>query len=109
MEQQIANLPLPALLALGATLGAVIGVRWLGIAQGAKSAQQPAGPSAQVAAVVVDPSALNKATTALEAHTSALLKGIDTLRETNRHIETLSIEADRIREELRIQRELRRQ
>lgn len=108
MEQQIANLPLPALLAFGATLGAVWGARMLGLLQGQKTS--PASPAAaQVAAVVVDPTALNKATAALESHTAVLVRGVDTLRETNRYLETLGIEADRIREELRIQRELRRQ
>lgn len=107
MEQQIANLPLPALLAFGATLGAVWGARALGLLQG----QRATAPSqtAQVAAVVVDPTALNRAAAALEEHTDMMRKGVDTLRETNRHLDTLSIEADRIREELRIQRELRRQ
>lgn len=107
MEQQIADLPLPALLAFGATLGAVIGARWLGLIQGRSVA--PASPaSAEVAAVVVDPTALNKATSALEAHTDMLEKGIDILRDTNRHLSTLGKEADRIREELMLQRELRR-
>lgn len=71
MEQQIANLPLPALLALGVTLGAIVGARWLGILQGQRAAP-PSAAAAQVAAVVVDPTALNKATAALEAHTDAL-------------------------------------
>lgn len=105
MEQQIANLPLPALLALGATLGAILGVRWWGLSQSGKIPNQPA-PAAQVAAVVVDPTALNRATAALEAHTAAINKGIDTLKDTNRHIENLGIETDRAREELRIHREL---
>jgi hypothetical protein len=108
MEQQIANLPLPALLAFGATLGAVWGARVLGLLQGQKAS--PASPaSSQVAAVVVDPTALNRASSAIEEHTEALLKGTEVLRETNRHLNTLGMEADRIREELRIHRELRRQ
>lgn len=106
MEEQIANLPLPAMIAFGATLGAVMAARWLGIIQGGKVADAQS-PSAQVAAVVVDPTALNKASKALEDHTEIVRKGIDVLRETNRHLEKLGVESDRIREELRIQRELR--
>lgn len=108
MEQQIANLPPMALISFGAVLAVIFAVRTLGLWQGQRAAPASAA-TAQVAAVVVDPTALNKATAALEAHTEALSKGLDALRETNRHLSTLGVEADRIREELRIQRELRRQ
>lgn len=60
--EQLANLPTPALITFGATLAVIFGVRYLGLWQGAKAA-------AQVAAVIVDPTALNNATRALEAHT----------------------------------------
>lgn len=108
MEEQIANLPLPAMIAFGATLGAVMAARWLGILQGGRSLPPPSPASAQVAAVVVDPTALNKASNALEEHTELMRKGFEILRETNRHLEKLGIESDRIREELRMQRELGR-
>ncbi len=108
MEQQIANLPLPALLALGVTLGAIVGARWLGILQGQRVAPQSAA-TAQVAAVVVDPTALNKATAALEAHTEALRDLTEEVHDGNRTLKLLAQETDRIREELRIQRELSRQ
>lgn len=99
----IQSLPLPALLVFAAVLAVIVGVRYLGIWQGMK-----AGPSAdakaQVAAVIVGPTALNKAsgevaglavaitadTVALRAHTAAqdrladkieqLTNGVDDLR-----------------------------
>lgn len=108
MEQQIANLPLPALLALGATLGAIVGARWLGVLQGQRATPANAS-SAQVAAVVVDPTALNRAATALEAHTEALRDFTKEVHDGNRTLKLLAQETDRIREELRIHRELRRQ
>lgn len=108
MEQQIANLPLPALVALGATLGAIVGARWLGILSGQRAAPASSA-AAQVAAVVVDPTALNRATTALEAHTEALRDLTEEVHDGNRTLKLLAQEIDRIREEIRIQRELKRQ
>lgn len=109
MENQIANLPPTAMIAFGAVLAVIFGVRYLGLWQGGRAAPSTSQASAQVAAVVVDSTALNKATAAIEAHTEALLKNVDILREVSRDLDHLGTEADRIREELRIQRELRRQ
>lgn len=67
--EQLANLPTPALITFGATLAIIFGVRYLGLWQGAKSAPATSPAAAQVAAVIVDPTALNNATRALEAHT----------------------------------------
>lgn len=108
MEQQLANLPAPALITFGAVLAVIFAVRYLGLWQGRQSSPAATSTGAQVAAVIVDPTALNKATAALEAHTEATKRLIDIVQEGSRHINTLAIEADRIREELRIQREIRR-
>jgi len=67
--EQLANLPTPALITFGATLAIIFGVRYLGLWQGAKAAPAASQAAAQVAAVIVDPTALNNATKALEAHT----------------------------------------
>jgi len=108
MEQQLANLPAPALITFGAVLAVIFAVRYLGLWQGRQSSPASSSTSAQVAAVIVDPTALNKATAALEAHTEATRRLTETVHEGSRHLNTLAIEADRIREELRIQREIRR-
>lgn len=67
--EQLANLQTPALITFGATLAIIFGVRYLGLWQGAKATPAASQAAAQVAAVTVDPTALNNATRALEAHT----------------------------------------
>lgn len=109
MENQIANLPPTALITFGAVLAVIFAVRYFGLFQGRHVSPAASPASAQVAAVVVDSTALNRATAAIEAHTDALRKMVEVMHETNRHLHTLGIETDRIREELRIHRELRRQ
>ena len=105
--EQLANLPLPALMTFGAVLGIIFGVRHLGLLQGQRSAPSTTN-AAQVAAVIVDPTALNKASGAVDDHTDAtkaLTKACENLSE---HVRYLTAEMDRVREELRIQREIRR-
>jgi hypothetical protein len=59
---------MPALVTFGAVLAVIFGVRYFGLWQGQQHAPASSTASAQVAAVIVDPTALNKATAALEAH-----------------------------------------
>lgn len=106
--EQLANLPTPALITLGITVGIIFGVRYLGLWQGGKITPASSPGAAQVAAVIVDPTALNNATKALEAHTQALGDLIETMKDSGRSISHMAIEMDRIREELRIQREVAR-
>lgn len=106
--EQLANLPTPALITFGATLAIIFGVRYLGLWQGAKAAPATSPAAAQVAAVIVDPTALNNATRALEAHTEAVHEMIKTMKDSGRSFSNMAIEMDRIREELRIQREVAR-
>lgn len=109
MEQQIANLPPLAMVVFGGVLAVIFGVRYLGLWQGRQSSPAATSAAAQVAAVIVDPTALNRATDAVNAHTEATKRLTDAMLEASRHVGTLAIEADRIREELRIQREIRRE
>ena len=108
MEQQLANLPAPALITFGAVLAVIFAVRYLGLWQGRQSSPATSSTGAQVAAVIVDPTALNRATAALEAHTAATLKLVEAQSKKAGAEEHMAMELDRIREELRIQREIRR-
>jgi tRNA(Phe) wybutosine-synthesizing methylase Tyw3 len=64
----IPSLPMPALLVFAAVLAAAVGVRYLGVWQGFKATAASSEVKAQVAAVIVDSTALLAATAALEAH-----------------------------------------
>lgn len=68
--EKLADLPPAALITFGAVLAVIFAARHLGLLQGQKAA--PAADKAQVAAVIVDPTALNKATAAAEAVAEAL-------------------------------------
>jgi len=57
----IQALPLPALMVFAAVVGIIFGVRHLGLLQGMNGQGGGAEAKAQVAAVIVDPTALNKA------------------------------------------------
>ncbi|MCV9960710.1 hypothetical protein OIU34_02260 [Pararhizobium sp. BT-229] len=67
--EKLADLPPTALVTFGAVLAIIFGVRYLGLFQGQATSSEKASGSAQVAAVIVDPSALNRATAAMEAQT----------------------------------------
>lgn len=108
MEQQLANLPAPALITFGAVLAIIFAVRYLGLWHGRQTTPAASSAAAQVAAVIVDPAALNKATAAVEAHTVATLRLVDANLRQAAAEEHMAEELDRIREELRIQREIRR-
>jgi len=108
MEQQLANLPAPALITFGAVLAVIFAVRYLGLWQGRQASPSATTNAAQVAAVIVDPTALNKASTAVEGHTEATRQLTKVCEQLAEHVKHLHEETDRIREELRIQREIRR-
>ncbi len=67
--ENLDKLPLPLLIAFGLGLAVIFGVRHLGLLSGERSTPAGNASTAQVAAVIVDPSALNRATAALEAQT----------------------------------------
>jgi hypothetical protein len=98
-----------------ATLALIVAVRYLGLFAGGKATPEKAASSAQVAAVIVDPSALNRLTAAGEALNMTLMESNKIARERNeideernRVYRLVATELDRIREELRIQREIGR-
>lgn len=63
--EKISDLPPTALIALGITLAVMYAIRYWGLAQGQKMLPDSGGSKgAQVAAVIVDPTALNNATAA---------------------------------------------
>lgn len=106
--EQLRDMPPFAWAVFAFTLAIIFGVRHLGLLQGEKAAPPASPAAAQVAAVIVDPTALNKATAALEAHTVAVHRLIEAGEDMNRMLERTGTEMDRIREELRIQREVAR-
>lgn len=97
-----------AILAFGATLAIIFAVRYIGIAMGMKAVPASDSGKAQVAAVIVDPTALNR----LSDEVSGLVLALASLAEIGEALEKteghMAIELGRIREELRIQREIRR-
>lgn len=105
---ELDKLPTPALIAFGSVLALIFAVRYLGLFQGQSASPEKSAAAAQVAAVIVDPSALNKATAAVEALNMTLMEMNSIAREGVREHSALNEELDRIREELRIQREVSR-
>lgn len=105
--EQLANLPLPALVAFGGTLALILAVQRFGFLSGATSGQKGQS-AATVAAVVVDSTELRKATVALESHTLATNRLVSALEGVGKSVDELAQEADRVREELHISREIAR-
>jgi hypothetical protein len=76
---KLTELPPYAAVSFGIVLAIIFGVRYLGLWQGQHSGAQNNASSAQVAAVIVDPSALNKATAAIEAQTMEMIANRKTI------------------------------
>lgn len=108
MEEQLSNLPPLALAFFGVTLAVIFGVRYLGLFAGERTPPEKSSSTAQVAAVIVDPAALNRLTAVGEALNMTLVEIIQVAREKNRVDTLIATELDRIREELRIHREIGR-
>ncbi len=106
--EKLFDLPPLALVTLGATLAVIFAARWLGLVTGERSGPINSPAAAQVAAVIVDPTALLKATAAVEEHTATMKQQIRVGEELAKHLDHLGIEMDRMREELRIRREIER-
>lgn len=92
MDELLKSLPAEALFGLGAVIGIGVLVRYFGLGQGQRASPEHSAASAQVAAVIVDPSALNKATAAIEAQT---LEAIHFRKSTERAVDDFG---DRIRD-----------
>lgn len=106
--EQLSDLPPLALAFFGATLAIIFGVRYLGLLSGEKTPPEKSSSTAQVAAVIVDPTALNRLTASAEAMNMTFIEAIQVAKEKIRVDNLMAIELDRIREELRIQREIGR-
>lgn len=106
--ENLDKLPLPLLVAMGVGLAVIFGVRHLGLLSGERATPSSGASTAQVAAVIVDPTALNKATAAIEALNFTLISINSVAKESVRTSAGLAEEMDRIREELRIHREINR-
>ncbi len=105
---QLADLPPLAIIVFGATLALIFGVRYLGLLSGTGADPEKSHSSAQVAAVIVDPTALNKISAAADALNMTLIEMVLVLKEKARTERQVAKELDNIREELRIQREISR-
>lgn len=106
--EQLANLPPLAMVVFGGTLALIFAVRYMGLLSGARSPPEKSAATAQVAAVIVDPTALNKLSAAGEALNMTIMESNQIAREKTRVEKQLAEELDNIREELRIQREIGR-
>ncbi|MBP2462066.1 MULTISPECIES: hypothetical protein [unclassified Rhizobium] len=106
--EQLSELPPLAIVVFGATLAVIFGVRYLGLLSGTNKPPEKSPAAAQVAAVIVDPSALNRHTASTEALNMTFVELLAVLKENGRIANLMAIELDRIREELRIQREIGR-
>ena len=101
------------ILAFGISSAIIVFVTKFGFQQGLKMTPEAAASKAPVAGVIVDSTALNRASAAIEGHKEALEDHLDLQRVTNEvfrevaeHLRRMTAELDRIREELRLQREL---
>lgn len=103
----IAGQPL-ALVSLGVVLAVIIAVRHLGLWQGQNVSPSASAGTAQVAAVIVDPTALNAAAGEVAGLAVALHELVVVLKEHAVHTKRTAEELDAIREEMRVHREVNR-
>lgn len=108
----ISSLPpwaqMTVIVAFGVSVAIILLVTRMGLLQGRQAAPAHSAASAQVAAVIVDPTALNRLTDQVVALNAVLDEIVKAGREKIRVDGLMAAELDRIREELRIQRELSR-
>jgi hypothetical protein len=88
--EKLFDLPPLALVTLGATLAVIFAARYLGLMTGERSGPVNSPAAAQVAAVIVDPTALNRATEAVKDLTSEV-------QDLNRGLRELVLELARRR------------
>lgn len=88
--EKLFDLPPLALVTLGITLAVIFAARYLGLMNGERSGPVNSPAAAQVAAVIVDPTALNKATEAVKDLTSEV-------QDLNRGLRELVLELARRR------------
>lgn len=95
-------------MAFGLGLAVIFRVRHLELLSGARATLSSSSSTAQVAAVIVDPTALNKATARIKALNFPLISINSVAKESVCTSAVLAEEMDRIREELRVHREISR-
>lgn len=108
MEELISKLPPGALVVFAISLAVLFFTQRMGFWQGVKTPADKSETTAPVAAVIVDSTALNQATASIEALNMTL---IEQNMITRKFIETekeLRDEIDRLREEIRVTREVGR-
>lgn len=88
--EKLADLPPAALVTFGAVLAVIFAARHFGLLSGQKAAPSP--ENAQVAAVIVDPSALNRASAAGEGLAEAV-RHLGKLTDDHAHMICRHIEA----------------
>ena len=106
MEQVISELPPSAYVIFVISLAVIYAVQRFGLWQGQNT--EPASDKALVASVIVDPSALNHLSDEVKALRMAILDVVEVGKEMTKTESHMAIELDRIREEMRIQREISR-
>ena len=79
LTEVLKELPLPALLVFAGVLAVVVGVRFLGVWQGMRAPPAPE-TKAQVAAVIVDPTALQQAAGEVAGLTIAVTEAMAVVR-----------------------------
>lgn len=106
--EQLANLPPLALVVFGTVLAVIFAVQRFGFLSGVNGHPGKNASSATIAAVVVDSTELRRASIALESHTLATNRLVSAIEGAAKSVDELAQEADRVREELHITRELAR-
>ncbi|MCV9960370.1 hypothetical protein OIU34_00525 [Pararhizobium sp. BT-229] len=99
--EKLADLPPTALVTFGAVLALIFGIRYLGLFQGQTASRDKDAAAAQVAAVIVDPTALNRATAALEAQTLEALNHRKMMERSTEEVVEVLQELTRAVEKLR--------
>lgn len=106
--EKLLELPPLAIITFGAVLALIFGVRYLGLWQGQNASPAASASTAQVAAVIVDPTALNLAAAEVAGLSVAVQQLCAAVRDAAQHSKRTAEELDAIREELRIHREVNR-
>lgn len=91
----IGELPLPALIVFAGVVGLIFGVRYLGLWQGQNMPAKASAAAAQVAAVIVDPTALNAAAGSVDGLTVAVTEATVTARQ---HVKATAQLADEVKD-----------